>query len=74
MAGLVADGCSPEALSEELGKRGIFTWGGNSYALPLTEALGIEPEGVLRVGMLHYNTADEVDSFLETLPECVRVL
>ena len=69
--GLVVDGCSPEALSEELGKRGIFTWGGNSYALPLTEALGIEPEGVLRVGLLHYNTAEEVDRFLEVLPECV---
>ena len=68
---IVAAGCCPETLSEALGKRGVFSWGGNSYALPLTEALGLEPEGVLRVGLLHYNTAEEVDCFLELLTECI---
>jgi len=70
--GILAEGCSPQALSEELGRRGVFTWGGNSYALPLTEALGLEPHGVLRVGLLHYNTAGEVTRLLELLPECAR--
>jgi len=68
---ILAEHCSPLALSEELGKRGVFTWGGNSYALPLTEALGLEPDGVLRVGLLHYNTAEEVARLFELLPECV---
>ena len=71
---LLAEGCAPEALSEELGKRGVFTWGGNSYALPLTEALGLEPHGVLRVGLLHYNTAEEVARLLDLLPECAAAV
>jgi cysteine desulfurase family protein (TIGR01976 family) len=72
--GLLADGCVPEALAEELGKRGVFTWDGNSYALPLTEALGLEPHGVLRVGLLHYNTAEEVARLLDLLPECAAAV
>jgi selenocysteine lyase/cysteine desulfurase len=72
--GILAEGRSPLALSEELGKRGIFSWGGNSYALPLTEALGLEPAGVLRVGLLHYNTAEEVDRLLDLLPESIAAV
>jgi len=72
--GLLVEGCSPAELSEALGKRGVFTWAGNSYALPLTEALGLEPHGVLRVGLLHYNTADEVARLLELLPECAAAI
>jgi cysteine desulfurase family protein (TIGR01976 family) len=68
--GILAEGCSPAALSVELARRGVFSWGGNSYALALTEALGLEPHGVLRVGLLHYNTASEVARLLELLPEC----
>ena len=68
---ILAEDCSSVALSEALGKRGVFSWGGNSYALPLTESLGLEPEGVLRVGLLHYNTAEEVERFLDLLPECI---
>ncbi|MBW2494623.1 MAG: cysteine desulfurase-like protein [Deltaproteobacteria bacterium] len=72
--GILAEGRSPEALSEELGKRGIFSWGGNSYALPLTEALGLEPGGVLRVGLLHYNIAEEVERLLDLLPESIAAV
>ena len=72
--GILAEGCSPVALSEALGKRGVFSWGGNSYALPLTEALGLEPEGVLRVGLLHYNTEEEIGRFLDLLPECIAAV
>ena len=71
---ILAEGCSPVALSEELGKRGVFSWGGNCYALPLTEALGLEPGGVLRVGLLHYNTAEEVGRFLDLLPGCMAAV
>ena len=72
--GILAENCSPDALSEELAKRGVFSWGGNSYALPLTETLGLEPHGVLRVGLLHYNTADEVGRFLDLLPDCIAAV
>ena len=60
---------SPKRIADALAERGIFVWEGNFYALELTEALGLEPEGVLRVGVLHYNTMDEVDRFLDELAD-----
>ena len=59
----------PDELATYLAERGIFVWHGNFYALPLTEALGLEPEGLLRIGLLHYNTAEEVQRLLEALAE-----
>ena len=49
--------------------RGIFVWHGNFYALPLTEALGLEPAGLVRIGLLHYNTPAEVDRLLAAIEE-----
>jgi len=60
---------SPSRLAEHLGEQGIFVWHGNFYALPLTEALGLEPEGLLRIGLLHYNTEEEVQRLLEVLED-----
>ncbi|MGD9720327.1 MAG: cysteine desulfurase-like protein [Pirellulales bacterium] len=57
---------SPE-LAEFLGDRGIFAWHGNFYALETTESLGLEPAGLVRLGLLHYNTAEEVDRLLSVL-------
>ena len=59
-------------LATRLGERGIFAWHGNFYALPMTEALGLEPEGLLRIGLLHYNTPQEVDRLLEELASLDR--
>jgi len=59
----------PAALAEWLAERGIFVWHGNFYALPLTEALGLEPEGLVRIGLLHYNTFTEIDRLLSALSE-----
>ena len=50
-----------------LGERGIFVWDGNYYAVEVTRELGLEPDGMVRVGILHYNTADEVDRLLDEL-------
>ena len=52
-----------------LAERGIFVWAGNFYALELTEALGLEPEGVLRAGVLHYNTMDEEDGIVAAVAD-----
>jgi cysteine desulfurase family protein (TIGR01976 family) len=53
-----------------LGERGIFTWDGNYYALNLTERLGIESDGgFLRIGIVHYNSREEIDRLLEALRE-----
>jgi cysteine desulfurase family protein (TIGR01976 family) len=58
---------TPAELARALAARGVFVWAGNCYALPLTTALGLEPHGVLRAGLLHYNTAEEVDRFADEL-------
>jgi cysteine desulfurase family protein (TIGR01976 family) len=56
---------TPTDAATFLGERGIFTWDGNFYALNLTERLGVEKlGGVLRVGLVHYNTVDEVERLL----------
>ena len=57
---------APE-MAEQLGRAGFFTWHGNYYALNLTESLDLEPDGMLRVGMVHYNTLTEVERFLEAV-------
>jgi selenocysteine lyase/cysteine desulfurase len=60
---------SPLELADYLASRGIFAWHGNFYALLLTEALGLEPEGMVRLGLLHYNTSEEVGRLLSVLKE-----
>jgi len=62
---------TPRHMAESLAARGIFTWSGNFYALPLTEALELEPDGVLRIGLLHYNTEQEVQRLLASLNDLV---
>jgi cysteine desulfurase family protein (TIGR01976 family) len=60
----------PTAIASFLGDRGIFTWDGNFYALNLTERLGVESQGgLLRIGLVHYNTLEEVERLLSALRE-----
>jgi cysteine desulfurase family protein (TIGR01976 family) len=60
----------PTAIAAFLGDRGVFTWDGSFYALNLTERLGVEQSGgLLRIGLVHYNTMDEVERLLATLKE-----
>ena len=64
------DGVRPRAAAEELGRRGIFVWDGDFYATGLIERLGkAGVGGVLRLGLVHYNTADEVDRTLEAVED-----
>jgi cysteine desulfurase family protein (TIGR01976 family) len=66
------EGHTPLELATKLGERGIFTWDGNYYALNLTEHLDVEKSGgFLRIGLVHYNTAEEVDRLLTALDEMV---
>jgi selenocysteine lyase/cysteine desulfurase len=60
-------------VAEYLGERGIFVWDGNYYALAVTERLGFENKGgMVRVGLVHYNTEEEVDRLLEELNSLTR--
>jgi cysteine desulfurase family protein (TIGR01976 family) len=54
-------------IAEQLGQLGLFVGHGNFYALQLTERLGLEPQGVTRVGLMHYNTRSEVDRLLHAV-------
>jgi len=64
-------GRTPGAVARHLAQRSVFAWHGNYYALPLTEALGVEPDGMVRVGLLHYNTTADVDRLVAALEELV---
>ncbi|HKF14541.1 MAG TPA: cysteine desulfurase-like protein [Gaiellaceae bacterium] len=56
----------PEVIAAALGERGIFVWHGDYYAVEVMRRLGL-PDGAVRVGIVHYNTADEVDRLLDEL-------
>ena len=58
----------PDELAAALAERDIAAWPGNYYALEIMERLGLA-EGCLRVGIVHYNTAEEVDRLLAALAE-----
>ena len=65
---------SPLELATRLGERGFFTWDGYYYALNVTEQLDVERSGgFLRIGLVHYNTAEEVDRLIAALREIVKV-
>jgi selenocysteine lyase/cysteine desulfurase len=58
----------PEQAATGLGERGLAVWHGDYYAVEIMKRLGL-PEGAVRVGILHYNTADEVDRLLSALAD-----
>lgn len=72
-AALTIAGTHPRAAAEALGREGIATWDGDFYARALIERLGLaEAGGVLRAGLVHYNTAGEVDRFLQAIERLAR--
>ncbi|MDQ2981464.1 MAG: cysteine desulfurase-like protein [Actinomycetota bacterium] len=60
------DGVTPKEAATRLGERDIAVWQGNYYALEVMERLGL-PAGAVRAGIVHYNTAEEVDRLLDEL-------
>jgi len=70
---ITIDGVSPRDAATELGRRGIFTWDGDFYAQGLIERLGLADRGgLLRLGIVHYTTAEEVDRVLVALDDIAR--
>jgi selenocysteine lyase/cysteine desulfurase len=63
-------GRRPEEVATHLAARDIAVWWGNYYALETIRRLGLdESQGAVRAGIIHYNTAEEVDRLLEGLGE-----
>lgn len=64
------EGFSPAQIARYLGQQNIFVWDGNYYAMGVTERLGVEQSGgMVRVGLAHYNTKEEIDHLLQALRE-----
>jgi cysteine desulfurase family protein (TIGR01976 family) len=55
------DGVHPREVARRLGERAINVWDGDYYAVEVVRRLGLaESGGMVRAGLVHYNTADEV--------------
>ncbi len=63
---LSVSGRTPQEASERLAELDVAAWWGDYYAVEVMRRLGLR-EGALRVGIVHYNTAEEVDRLLEAL-------
>jgi cysteine desulfurase family protein (TIGR01976 family) len=59
-------GLTPEQAATRLAERGLAVWWGDYYAVEVMKRLGL-PDGALRLGIIHYNTAEEVDRLLAAL-------
>ncbi len=62
------DGHAPDAIARHLAQHDIFAWSGHFYAVEVVDRLGLaDTGGLVRVGLCHYNTADEVDRLIAAL-------
>lgn len=64
------DGYTSVEISKKMNKKGIFVWDGKEGigAYELAKYLDlIKIGGLLRVSLVHYNTLEEIESFLEVL-------
>jgi selenocysteine lyase/cysteine desulfurase len=73
-AAITIDGVTPHAAAEALGREGIAVWDGDFYATGLIERLGFARDGVLRIGLTHYNTRVEVDRLIDELAQIATMV
>jgi cysteine desulfurase family protein (TIGR01976 family) len=66
---LRVEGVPTRRAAELLAERGIAVWDGDYYAFEAMERLGLQPDGAVRAGFVHYNTLAEIDRLLEALAE-----
>jgi len=65
---LTVGGIAPDEVARRLGERQLAVWHGNYYAVEVMKRLGLEDSGgAVRAGIVHYNTAEEVDRLLAEL-------
>jgi len=62
------DRTEPAHIAESLARENIFVWNGHNYAVEVAKALNIyETGGAVRIGPVHYNSAQEIDETLAAL-------
>jgi cysteine desulfurase family protein (TIGR01976 family) len=63
----------PSAIAHALARAGIFVWHGHNYAYEPARSLGLPmDEGVLRIGLSHYNTEEEVEAIILAIEKTTR--
>lgn len=60
------DRYSPTQIAERLAEHDIYVWDGNYYAVEIMQRLN-KPDGMVRVGLAHYNTHEEIDRLLNVV-------
>jgi cysteine desulfurase family protein (TIGR01976 family) len=67
------EGRSSASIAAALAERNVFVWSGNNFGLETVRAMGVdEDDGVVRVGIVHYNTPGEIDRALDAIASAVR--
>src|SRR5215468_6018121 len=62
-------GMPPRGVAEHLAARGVNVWNGDNYAYELCRVLGLQPDGAVRAGLVHYNDASDVHRLLTAVAE-----
>lgn len=60
-------GSAPLDVATALAEAEVAVWHGNHYALELSGFLGLEPQGAVRAGIVHYNEESDVERLLAGL-------
>lgn len=69
------EGIAPESIVRPMNAEGIFLWSGHNYAWEIVHQLGIPADqGVVRIGIAHYNTAAEIGETLESVKRTISML
>lgn len=69
------EGIAPDEIVRALAAENIFMWSGHNYAWEIVHQLGIPADhGVVRIGIAHYNTADEIEETIESVTRIVGML
>ena len=59
------EGRTPAEVAAALAEREVAVWDGNYYAYELSRLLGLEPDGAVRAGFVHYNDAGDCERLLD---------
>ena len=63
----------PSKIADALAKKSIHVWHGHNYAYEPARALDLPlSEGVVRIGLAHYNTLDEVQKIITEVQKAVE--
>jgi selenocysteine lyase/cysteine desulfurase len=67
------EGRSPNEVARRLATQGISVWDGDNYAFELMRRFGLaESGGAVRASIVLYNSASDIDRFLEAVADIAR--